>query len=368
MANFDPDVSKLATKIVNASVELHNTVMNNFLPSAVKFHYQFNLRDLSNISQGICRASKDSYSTPLKIVRLWIHECERVFLDRLTNDIDIKKFDDIRSTVTKKYFEDCDVEEVERRPIIYNSFIQGGGMDEEKTYEPVPSYEKLRSLAEDKLSEYNDSNPVMDLVLFNQALEHICRITRIIDVPRGNAMLVGVGGSGKQSLARLSSYICGYEVFQISVTSSYGVAEFKEDLIKLYQRTGVKSIPVSFLMTDGQIVKEHFLVYLNDLLSSGYIPDLFTSEDKDNMCNAVRNEVKQAGIIDSVENCWDFFIEKVRKYLHVILCFSPVGDKFRIRARNFPALINGTVIDWFHAWPHEALVSVAGRFLDGKIR
>jgi dynein heavy chain len=39
----------------------------------------------------------------------------------------------------------------------------------------------------------------------------------------------------------------------------------------------------------------------------------------------------------------------VRKYLHVVLCFSPVGDKFRIRARNFPALINCTVIDWFQA-------------------
>ena len=54
------------------------------------------------------------------------------------------------------------------------------------------------------------------------------------------------------------------------------------------------------------------------------------------MCNAVRNECKGAGIQDTPENLWDFFLDKVRKYLHVCLCFSPVGDKFRIRARNFP--------------------------------
>ena len=117
------------------------------------------------------------------------------------------------------------------------------------------------------------------------------------------------------------------------------------------------------MMTDSQIVQERFLVYINDLLSSGYIPDLMSNEEKEEMCNAVRKEVKEAGILDTPENLWDFFLDKVRRYLHVCLCFSPVGDKFRIRARNFPALINCTVIDWFQPWPHEALVSVAGRFL-----
>lgn len=96
------------------------------------------------------------------------------------------------------------------------------------------------------------------------------------------------------------------------------------------------------------------------------------------------------GIIDTPDTCWDYFIEKVswhhvvlclkqlhflpclfsslfdyvlqvQKYLHVVLCFSPVGDKFRVRAREFPALVNCTIIDWFHSWPHEALVSGENR-------
>ncbi len=88
-------------------------------------------------------------------------------------------------------------------------------------------------------------------------------------------MLVGVGGSGKQSLARLAAHICGYEVFQIAVTSTYGVADFKEALLALYNKSA-KGIPVLFLMTDNQIVKEQFLVYINDLLSTGLVQDLFT--------------------------------------------------------------------------------------------
>jgi hypothetical protein len=41
------------------------------------------------------------------------------------------------------------------------------------------------------------------------------------------------------------------------------------------------------------------------------LQDLFTQEDKDTFCNAVRTEVKATGMLDSPENCWDFFINKV---------------------------------------------------------
>ena len=69
------------------------------------------------------------------------------------------------------------------------------------------------------------------------------------------------------------------------------------------------------------------------------------------------------GVLDAPDTLMKFFIDKVRKNLHMGLCFSPVGDAFRFRARQFPALINCTTIDWFHAWPRDALIGVAQRFL-----
>ena len=53
------------------------------------------------------------------------------------------------------------------------------------------------------------------------------------------------------------------------------------------------------------------------------------------------------------------FISRVKANLHLVLYMSPVGDDFRSRLRNFPALVNCCTIDWFHAWPEEALISVA---------
>lgn len=361
-AGFEEEVARLAPKLVDATIELHRSVMNHFLPSAVKFHYQFNLRELANITQGLCRMTKEVFKHPLQTVRLWVHESERVLRDRLVSEADMAKFQEFRDAVIRKHFSDLPLAQVDARPLVFNSFMARDA-NENSLYSCAPSSDALKKALDEKLSEYNESNAVMDLVLFEQAMEHVSRITRILDVPRGHAMLVGVGGSGKQSLARLAAFICGYEVFQIAVSSVYGMNEFRADLLGLYQKAGAKGVPIVLLMTDQQIVKEHFLVYINDLLANGDIPDLCTQEDKDTFCNAVRNEVKATGMVDTPENCWQFFIERVRKNLHVVLCFSPVGDSFRVRARQFPALVNCTVFDWFHPWPQDALVNVARRFL-----
>lgn len=68
-------------------------------------------------------------------------------------------------------------------------------------------------------------------------------------------------------------------------------------------------------------------------------------------------------MLDTRENCWKFFIDRVRRQLRIVLCFSPVGSTLRVRSRKFPAIINCTAINWFHEWPQEALMSVSKRFL-----
>jgi dynein heavy chain len=112
----------------------------------------------------------------------------------------------------------------------------------------------------------------------------------------------------------------------------------------------VKDEGLMFLFTEGQIKTEGFLVFLNDLLSSGEIADLFVPEDVDAILTNLGPACKSDGINPTPNNIWSYFISRVKKNLHMALCMSP-SDTFRSRARKFPAIINCTVIDWFHPWP-----------------
>ena len=226
-------------------------------------------------------------------------------------------------------------------------FLLFRGIGEPK-YMPVLEWKGLNKILSDALKSYNELNAAMDLVLFEDAMSHICKINRILESPRGNALLVGVGGSGKQSLSRLAAYISSMEVFQVQLRKGYGIPDLKLDLANLYQKAGLKNLGTVFLMTDAQVADEKFLVLINNLLASGEIPDLFVDDEVENIVTMVRNEVKGAGLQDTRENCWRFFIDRVRRQLKVILCFSPVGSTLRVRGRKFPALINCTCIDWFH--------------------
>ncbi|KAL7754360.1 hypothetical protein RI367_000341 [Sorochytrium milnesiophthora] len=361
LSQMSASVQKTGEKLVAAALTMHKRITGTFLPTAIKFHYIFNLRDLSNIFQGVLFAQKEVLKEPVDLVRLWLHETTRVYGDKMIEVADMQQLQAIQRETIKKTFDDVDQNAIFAEPIIYTHFA--GGMGESK-YQGAKDWPSLRKTLEEALFQYNEVNAVMDLVLFEDAIYHISRISRILESPRGNALLVGVGGSGKQSLARLASFMSSMTVFQITLRKGYSIADLKVDLCSLYIKTGQKKQQITFLLTDSQIADEKFLVLINDLLASGNIPQLFPDDEVENIINSMRNEVKALGLVDTREACWEQFILNVRHNLKVVLCFSPVGNTLRSRCRKFPAIVNCTQIDWFHEWPEEALTSVAKRFIE----
>eukprot|EP00931_Biecheleriopsis_adriatica_P017411 TRINITY_DN1250_c0_g1_i8.p1 TRINITY_DN1250_c0_g1~~TRINITY_DN1250_c0_g1_i8.p1 ORF type:complete len:2173 (-),score=601.12 TRINITY_DN1250_c0_g1_i8:164-6553(-) len=366
---FKGQVQEQISGIIKAALTLHGNVVSSFRKTAANFHYEFNIRHMSGVFGGLLQAKPAEFVDAEKIVLLWLHESERIYGDRLVSPADLKKYRALAADLSKKMFGKFNFQkyfqEKNPEPLVFAPFSKGiAEMDGGGFYDKIPSTERLSQLLGDALREYNENNAAMDLVLFNDAMCHVGKICRIITCSPGHPLLVGVGGSGRQSLSRLSSYTCLYTTVMIVISGTYGMNDLKADLQGMYTKAGVKDEGVMFLFTDGQITNEKFLVFINDLLASGDIADLYASDEKDAIRNNVRSGCKGAGIPDTPENLWSFFISRIRKNLHMSICFSPVGDAMRNRARKFPALINCTVIDWFQPWPMDALYNVGAKFLE----
>jgi dynein heavy chain len=119
----------------------------------------------------------------------------------------------------------------------------------------------------------------------------------------------------------------------------------------------------TFLFTDAHVVEEGFLELINNILTIGMVPALFPEEEKDGLAQPLEDEMRKAGLPEQKEFRWSYFVTRSRENIHIVLAMSPAGDTLRMRCRNFPGLVSNTSIDWFFAWPEDALSAVAQNFL-----
>jgi dynein heavy chain len=368
LGNFPADVKNMTKQLVNSTCEIYMRIKDEMRPRPSKAHYTFNLRDCSKVFQGMMQVTTRSCGSPGTAMRLWISENMRCFYDRLVDDTDRDYFtEELMMDVLRRNFNVTQSHDDFFRgsPILFGDFLRFGAPPEQRMYEEISDPNRLTRLFEEYLDEYNmTTSKQMSLVFFKDHCEHLTRIVRVIRQPRGNALLVGVGGSGKQSLTRVAAAIQDCKCFQIEVAKNYNIQSFRADLGSLYTKAGVENTPVVFLFADNQIVDETMLEDINNMLNTGEVPNLYAPEDKEKTINACTEPARAAGQGDTRDSVYQFFIGRVRDNLHIVLCMSPVGDNFRRWCRQFPSLVNCCTIDWFDKWPQEALLAVAKRLME----
>jgi dynein heavy chain len=274
-----------------------------------------------------------------------------VFRDRLINAEDRAWFETlVRGKVCDGYGLPWE-QVVPREPLLFGDHLDLGA--DTRRYVEMADFSKVKAAMDEALDDYNATTTApMKLVLFQDAVEHAVRLGRILRQPLGNALCLGVGGSGRQSMTRLAAAMAEYECFQIELAKNYGVAEWREDIKKLLKRAGLEDKPVVFLFSDTQIKSESFLEDLNNILNSGDVPGIYESSEEDEIFVALKPIVQAQGINPTKSNLFNAYCQRVRANVHSVICMAPIGEVFRARLRQFPALVNCCTIDWYFFFAH----------------
>ncbi|XP_060518939.1 LOW QUALITY PROTEIN: dynein axonemal heavy chain 10 [Cylas formicarius] len=383
------DEVQVAPTLTTVSLSLYNVLVQRLPPTPSKFHYIFNMRDLSRLVAGICKITPKYFNALHQLVRVWRNEFTRVFCDRLISVEDQELVTTEMITLLGKHFpkkekwqppplddedyvfvdeepeqqeeeEEIDVVEYAMRdPLLFGDFRNACNIGEQRDYEDLLDYDAVYFLFQEILELYNENKEKLDMVLFEDALEHLTRVQRGLRLENGHVMLIGVGGSGKASITKLAAFTAECEMFTITLCRGYNEAMFKEDLKRLYHQLGIDRKRTVFFFCASQIIEEGFLEFINTILMVGHVPALFNDEDKEEVVAQCREMAVKYGYGLTKDSVWQYFVDTCIDNLHLVLSMSPSGEMLSKRCRNFPGLVNNTTIDWIFPWPLQALFAVA---------
>jgi dynein heavy chain len=141
-----------------------------------------------------------------------------------------------------------DIFNVER--ILYGDYI--AGIDgENRPYIQIEDLALLLQKINEYLEDFNSGSKMqMKLVMFLDACDHVNRICRILRQPMGNALLLGVGGSGRQSLTKLATFMSNFKLYNIEVVKGYNMNNWRDNLKFCLMQGGVSGLITTFLFVD----------------------------------------------------------------------------------------------------------------------
>merc|ERR1719171_1854042 len=140
LSRFSEEVQEVGKRLVQAALQLHKSVARTFRKTASNFHYEFNVRHVAGVFQGMLMGQPAQLQDPVKFTQLWLHESERTYGDRLVSVSDLKKYKDLAMEQAKKFFNQFSPPILFAEPLIFCHFAQGVG---DKIYDRIETFPKL---------------------------------------------------------------------------------------------------------------------------------------------------------------------------------------------------------------------------------
>ena len=173
--------------------------------------------------------------------------------------------------VDKDCFGGADLNKALEQPILYSDYLS-------KNYVSVDK-DALKDYILQRLKVFNEEELDVQLVIYNELLDHILRIDRVLRQPLGHLLMVGASGAGKTVFSRFVSWLNGMSTFQIKVHKDYTAEDFDMDLREVLIQSGVEHAKITFIFDESNILDTAFLERMNALLASGEVPGLFEDAD-----------------------------------------------------------------------------------------
>uniref|UniRef100_A0A8D0H431 Cytoplasmic dynein 2 heavy chain 1 n=1 Tax=Sphenodon punctatus TaxID=8508 RepID=A0A8D0H431_SPHPU len=213
----------------------------------------------------------------------------------------------------------------------------------------------LKDVIKKGIIHYGRDNQQIEILLFQEVLDYVSRVDRVLSFPGGSLLLAGRSGVGRRTVTSLVSHMHGAVLITPKISRGYELKQFKNDLKHVMQLAGIEAQQVVLLLEDYQFVHSTFLEMVNSLLSSGEVPGLYTIEELEPLLSPLKDQASQDGFTGPVFN---YFTYRVQQNLHVVLIMDSANLNFTINCESNPALHKKCQVLWMESWSESSMKKI----------
>lgn len=352
-----PDLRGFSGELTAAMLDVYFESQRH-LTRDMKSHYVYSPRELTRWCRGILKTvSSADYTKIEPLVRLWYHEGLRLFFDRLSDEHDKVWTKTLFLNTARKYYPHINVESTLKEPVLFSDWLT-------LRYEPV-SVGELSDFVRERSRVFSEEELDLELILFDDMLDHILRIDRVLRQHQGHMILIGPCASGKTTLTKFVAWMNGIKIVQLRVHKGFTVENFQRKL-KEVLISCLHGDKICFIIDESSLLEATFIERMNTLLANSEIPGLFEGDDYASLIKLCAAESSSQGLLlDNEDELYAWFTNQVSLNLHVVFTLSDVGVDNRVQVNSSPALFNRCVLSWMGDWSDSTLLEIVQKKLQG---